>query len=288
MALTHYLLFLAAIVVLLGAIWQLQRRRLQMEADYRRRLEHEVRTRTAELARRNEDLKQANEQLLEVSLTDPLTGLRNRRFLFEEVLRNVELIRRWHETHDADSSAAPFNMVFLMIDLDHFKLINDRCGHVAGDEVLLQVRDILLGVCRSSDFVIRWGGDEFVVVSRNARPDQIEALAKRIRNDVSQHVFALGDGQVVRLTTSLGFACYPFSTARPDHIAWEQVLGLADSAQYLAKRSRDAWVGYFDAGSAASPQQLLAAIRSDPLQAQADRLLDIRASFAVGTVTDTV
>ncbi|MBT8137733.1 MAG: diguanylate cyclase [Gammaproteobacteria bacterium] len=285
MNLSHYLLFVAAIAVLLIAVWQVQRRRLQMEADYRHRLEHEVRNRTSELAQINDDLTRANERLLEASLTDPLTGLRNRRFLFEEVLRDVELIRRLQGADDPAEPVAVFNIVFLMIDLDHFKVINDRCGHVAGDEVLLQVRDILLGVCRSSDFVIRWGGDEFVVVSRNANPDQIEALAGRIRSDVRNHVFALSDGQVVRLTASLGFACYPFAAEQPERISWEQVLGLADSAQYLAKRNRDAWVGYFDAGTATSTQQLLAAIRSDPLQAQTDSLLDIRASFALDLVT---
>lgn len=72
----------------------------------------------------------------------------------------------------------------MMIDLDHFKPINDTYGHAAGDQMLLEVRDVLLGTCRRSDHVIRWGGDEFVVIAKQTNPGESEALAERIRSDV--------------------------------------------------------------------------------------------------------
>ncbi len=282
MTLLHYLLFGLTVVILLALVWLSQRRRLSMEADYRRRLEKEVRERTGELARRNDELKHANDQLLEASLTDPLTGLRNRRFLFEEISRHVGLVRRWHEKHGGNSAETEsFNIVLLMIDLDQFKPVNDRCGHTAGDQVLLRVRDVLKTVCRSSDFVIRWGGDEFVIVSRNVKPDAIATLAERVRCDIERTVFELDDGQIVRLTASIGFACFPFVLERPELVTWEQVLGIADSALYLAKKRRNAWVGYFSTTGGLEPQRLVGLIRNKPMMAREQGLLDIRASFSI-------
>ena len=80
-------------------------------------------------------------------------------------------------------------LTFMMIDLDHFKPINDTYGHAAGDRMLLEVRDVLLKTCRRSDFVIRWGGDEFVVIAKQAKPGESEALAERIRREIANHQF---------------------------------------------------------------------------------------------------
>ena len=278
---TWYLGYVAVAAFVVGGVWLVQQRRVALEAEYRRKLESEVRRRTRELAERNDDLAAANEKLLEASLTDPLTGLRNRRFLFEEVGKHVELIRRWYDNGDAEHSDKTLNIVFLMIDLDHFKPVNDRCGHAAGDEILMQVRDVLLELCRSSDFVIRWGGDEFVVVSRNARIDQIETLAERIRSEISRRVFELDDAQVVRTSCSIGFSCYPFVQGDLAALDWEQVLGLADAALLHAKKHRDAWVGYLGTSSSISYDQLLHAIRRDPLGTAADGSFDIRTSPSV-------
>ena len=263
--------------LLAGGVWLLQQRKVTLEAEYSRRLEQAVRQRTHELAERNDALARANSGLLEASLTDPLTGLRNRRFLFEEVTRHVELIKRWHDDHD-DSSSETFNIFFVIVDLDFFKPVNDRCGHAAGDRMLLQVRDVLLRSVRSSDVVVRWGGDEFVVLSNNVKADQIESLAERIRSEIAGEVFRLDEAQVVRTTCSIGYAGYPFVNATPDAITWEQVLGLADSALYLAKEQRDCWVGYLGNDQAESPDTLFNAIRKDPLTAEDRGGVRIRAS----------
>lgn len=275
-----YLGYAALAVAFVAGVWLVQQRRISLEAEYRRKLESEVRRRTRELAERNEELAGANEKLLEASLTDPLTGLRNRRFLFEEVHKHVELIRRWKHSED-DDPEQDLNIVFLIIDLDHFKPVNDRCGHAAGDEILLQVRDVLLGLCRSSDFVIRWGGDEFIIVSRNARIDQIETLAERIRSEISRRVFELDDAQVVRTSCSIGFSCYPFVPRCPDVLNWEQVLGLADAALFFAKKHRDAWAGYLGTERDVDYEQLLHAIRRDPLGLAAEGAFDIRTSPSI-------
>ena len=147
------------------------------------------------------------------------------------------------------------DLAFVMIDLDHFKAINDSAGHAAGDAVLRQVRDLLKSVSRSSDIIVRWGGDEFLLVAR----DLSSSVAHRARGAdplrVAQHVFEIGEGRVVRTTCSIGFACYPFFREQLDALSWEQVISVADRALYVAKASgRNAWVG-FHPGIAALPIQ---------------------------------
>jgi len=140
----------------------------------------------------------------------------------------------------------------MMIDLDNFKPINDTYGHAAGDQMLLEVRDVLLSTCRRSDFVIRWGGDEFVVIAKQANPGESEALAERIRTNIANHNFSLGDGQIVRTTCSIGFAAYPLFRAQADGSSLDQVINLADNLMYEAKRERNAWAGMLGVSDAAT------------------------------------
>src|SRR5207244_11333409 len=83
---------------------------------------------------------------------------------------------------------------FRMIDLDRFKTINDSAGHASGDAVLRQVRDLLKAVSRNSDIIVRWGGDEFLLVARDLSGDRLAELAERIRSHVAKHVFEVGEG----------------------------------------------------------------------------------------------
>jgi diguanylate cyclase (GGDEF)-like protein len=143
-------------------------------------------------------------------------------------------------------------MVFLMIDMDNFKPINDTYGHAAGDQMLLELRDILLGACRRTDFVVRWGGDEFVIIANQTKPYEAEALAERIRSTVAEKNFVLADGQIVRTTCSIGFAAYPLFKARTDESSLDQIISLADGLMYEAKKKRNAWVGMLGPGEAST------------------------------------
>ena len=239
-----YLGYVALFVQLVAFLWFGHRRKIEREEKYSHRLEEEVNDRTDRLLEKNKELRQLNVALQESSLSDPLTGLRNRRFVFEEVPRDLEAIRRRiGEEQDGTSSQNVTDLVFMMIDMDDFKPINDTYGHAAGDQVLLEFRDMLLSICRRSDFVIRWGGDEFVVIAKQARAGESEALAERIRSTVADHNFILSDGQIVRTTCSIGFAAYPLFRNRVDESGLDQIIGLADGLMYEAKKSRDAWVG---------------------------------------------
>jgi diguanylate cyclase (GGDEF)-like protein len=249
------------------AFIRLQNRKLARETEQRLELEEQVQTRTQELATRNRELLSVNDQLKESSWTDSLTGLKNRRFLDEFI--EAEVAQAHRQTRDMD---LPQSMVdsldiapalsFMMIDLDGFKAINDNYGHHAGDEALLQVRDILRKCCRKSDTIIRWGGDEFLIVSRNTSNRAAEKLAERIRVMLAEHVFSLGAGHVSRLSGSIGFAVYPFSPLTPDMVSWEQVSAIADQCAYVAKENgRNAWVGIY--GNKTTSEEDVAQMKTD-------------------------
>ncbi len=239
-----YLGYLALAVHVVLGFWLGHRRRIEREELYSRRLEDDVNTRTVELLDRNKQLSVLNKALQESSLSDPLTGLRNRRFVFEEVSRDFDVMQRRVNSERLGIDTSDMSeLVFMMIDLDHFKPINDTYGHAAGDEMLLQLRDVLLGICGSSDHVIRWGGDEFVVIAKQRNPDEAEQLAERIRSSIASSNFKLGDGQIVGTTCSIGFAAYPLFRASSDESNLDQIICLADGLMYEAKKRRNAWVG---------------------------------------------
>jgi diguanylate cyclase (GGDEF)-like protein len=274
-----YSVYALAALLALGTAWRNQQRKAARQAEYRSHLERDVRARTAELADRNDELAALNEKLSEASLTDPLTGLRNRRFVFEQVTKDVELIERQHQdTLSGRSMNEVVDLVFMIVDLDNFKPINDTHGHAAGDEVLLQVRDVLLSACRSSDFVVRWGGDEFLVIARHTSAREAEVLAERIRARMAEKIFPLGNGYVVRTTCSIGFVCYPLLRMRPEVVPWDDVLNLADAAMYHAKEERNAWVGYIGGQAEPSAAAMRRALTASPAELASEGIVDVRRS----------
>ena len=215
------------------------------------RLEEQVQQRTQEISKHNEQLQDLNKQLKDASITDPLTGLKNRRYMDEfieaEVAQENRLSKGINESGEKTTiQDIASTLSFMMLDLDGFKAINDTYGHHAGDQALIQVSDILQQCCRQSDTIIRWGGDEFLIVSRNTSANTVETLADRIRTRLAAHLYQLGDGNIVRLSSSIGFALYPFSLQDPNLIPWEQVVNIADRGAYVVKENgRNAWVGLY-------------------------------------------
>jgi diguanylate cyclase (GGDEF)-like protein len=209
----------------------------------------------AELLEKNLELEQAYQALEEVSLTDQLTGLRNRRFFLQHVDADVGMsLRRYDDPlrqGGAERETAPGkDLVFFMIDLDHFKEVNDRFGHAGGDAVLVQMQERLREVFRESDYLIRWGGEEFLALARATHRDEAKVVAERIRRAVSDRDFALPDGTRLHKTCSIGFACFPFLPAAPRLVSWSEVVELADQGLYLAKRSgRNAWAAVYSTGT---------------------------------------
>lgn len=261
-----YVLYALAACGVVLAYARYQTRKQKREAEYTQRLEREVYLRTRELAEQNEKLRYANELLEVASVTDSLTGVRNRRFLLTTIDQDIALADRAmaNQPNEARQDSA---FVFLLFDLDGFKEINDAYGHSAGDLVLFQIRDLLNQACRSSDTLIRWGGDEFLIFAREATRAHVEALAERIRQSISDHLFDIGTSEPVQLTCSLGFACYPFVPSSPRLYSWEEVIDIADRALYLAKRhGPNMWAGIFGTEQTVEtpPEDLLVMIMERP------------------------
>ena len=179
-------------------------------------------------------LETAYEKIEEASLTDPLTGLRNRRFLEQTIDADLEVAARGEDR----------DLIVLMADLDHFKSVNDQYGHAAGDAVLAELAQLLLRTFRTADHVVRWGGEEFLIIVRFVDRACAAELAEKLRSAVASHPFPLSDGRILRRTCSIGFAAWPFSRALPHALDFERVVDLADGALYAAKHSgRNAWAG---------------------------------------------
>ena len=246
------LLYVLAGACAVLAIVRRQMNRLERQAEYSRRLEREVTKRTDELESQNRELGELNHKLQEVSVTDSLTGLWNRRYLADEISKDIALIRRdriENERKPPDQRAElDPSLLFLMMDLDGLKGVNDTYGHQAGDRVIVQMKEILVRVCRQSETLIRWGGDEFLLLGRQTDRDSAASLSDRIRRAVADHRFDVGDGDIVRLSCSIGFTFFPFMSNTPNLFSWEQVLDMADRALYRAKQAgRNQWVGVLSA-----------------------------------------
>jgi diguanylate cyclase (GGDEF)-like protein len=180
---------------------------LQLLAGFRQWAETEVRLHR---------LHQAHERCLEESHTDSLTGIWNRSAIVEMLRREVGHARRSGKS-----------VAVALADLDHFKQINDRYGHSAGDEVLVEAARRLTARIRSYDAVGRYGGEEFLIVLPESEEESALEIADRVRRTFEETPFQV-DGQSVRATISIGVA-----TAR--NADPEQLVDLADEALYRAK-----------------------------------------------------
>jgi diguanylate cyclase (GGDEF)-like protein len=222
--------WISAALVLFGAVGAVTRWRTSALEEDRRRLEAAVAERSAALAA-------ANRELEEASLTDPLTGLRNRRFFPASIEKGVAQVLRAFRNAKGGPAPDSRDLIFYLVDLDHFKEVNDQFGHDAGDQVLVEVARRLASVVRKSDDLIRWGGEEFLIVSHEADRDQAGLLAERIVSVVSREPADLGKGRQVFRTCSVGWAPFPWLPWAPEAVGYDEVLRLADRALLLAKRS---------------------------------------------------
>jgi diguanylate cyclase (GGDEF)-like protein len=160
-----------------------------------------------------------HQRLVASALRDPLTRLFNKRYLLDRLDSELRFARR----HDTALS-------LLMIDVDHFKELNDRHGHLAGDAVLAHLAAALQRAVRNEDIVARFGGEEFAIVLRAVNVEQAVALGERLRNLIEVTVTRYR-GLELRTTVSIGIAAFP--TTRSETV--EQFLEAADQALYRAK-----------------------------------------------------
>jgi len=228
-------------------------------------LRHRNRELEAIVAQRTHELAEVNTRLLDLSVTDALTSMKNRRYTdlcmpeyMADSLRRHESLTR----ADLDPTRANADLLFFLLDLDRFKEINDRFGHAAGDRVLVDIHELLKTVMRDTDTLVRWGGEEFLLIARNSSRHEAAAIAERIRRAIADHAFIVNKRTTsLRLTCSIGFAPFPFLPMDRNRFGWQEVLDVADSCLYAAKNAgRNRTVGVL-AGHCDAPELLLQRIR---------------------------
>lgn len=154
---------------------------------------------------------------------DALTGLRNRFYFYERMAEEMERMKRTN---------SPLSLA--IIDVDNFKSINDRYGHMVGDKVLKQLAVIFENNVRASDCVVRWGGEEFAVILPGTDHQGALRFAERIRKNVESFNFFIGRGTCFKVTVSAGIA-----TIIEEQMDLERVVELADKALYKAKEKKN-------------------------------------------------
>lgn len=164
-------------------------------------------------------MRDLNTALAETSSRDPLTGLLNRRALMDMIKKEVERAARSGES-----------FVVAMLDVDHFKAVNDRYGHETGDRALVELAGVLGESLREYDMCGRWGGEEFLVMLPNTQPEAAQGVMDRLVSAVRGLVVAAGENDVLRLTVSIGMAHHQLGET------FSETLSRADQALYLAKQ----------------------------------------------------
>ncbi|MDB4874625.1 MAG: diguanylate cyclase [Gemmatimonadetes bacterium] len=180
-----------------------------------------------------------------LSVTDALTGLRNRRYVQQTIEMDIAAsVRRCRAASVRGVAVDDADLIFLMLDIDHFKAVNDAHGHSVGDQLLVQIGTVLRTTCRDSDVVVRWGGEEFLIIARFTDRHQGVVTAERLRLAIERHTMILPDETAIRVTCSIGFAAFPLDPDRAEATGWEEMVAMADRAAYQAKRNgRNTWAG---------------------------------------------
>lgn len=213
-----------AVVLFLVAL-RLRTRALEAE---KRRLEETV-------AALRDEIAAAKNKLEEATFTDPLTGLRNRSYFSATIDGEVLRVLRAYAAAGNEGQPTKRDLVFYLIDLDDFKAVNDLYGQDAGDHVLAETAARLDSIARQSDLVVRWGGEQFMVVCRDAQRGDAEQLARRILEAIGKQAYDAGGGREARLTCSIGWAAFPWLTVNASSRSYEEVLTIVDRARHRAK-----------------------------------------------------
>jgi len=161
------------------------------------------------------------QRIHELTITDDCTKLYNSRYLHAVLDAEVYRSSRYHYE---------FSLIF--IDLDYFKKVNDKYGHLVGSKLLAQLGQLIKGHLRLIDFAFRYGGDEFVVLLPQTPKRSAINVARRLHQLIGRHTFLSEEGLNLKVTASLGVACFP-----DDAQTKEQIIRLADEAMYLVKKN---------------------------------------------------
>ncbi len=176
----------------------------------------------------NAQLEVKNQELKQQSSRDPLTALYNRRHFQEFMRTHTQVEKRGSGTSGEEIVGALF-----LLDVDHFKHVNDSYGHAAGDAVLKMIADNLRVILRETDMIVRWGGEEFLAFLPAIPRSGVEEIARRLLTGISAHAIDYQDSKI-SVNVSIGFAPFPLIPGDTP-LPWERAVNLVDMALYLAK-----------------------------------------------------
>ncbi|ALK98711.1 diguanylate cyclase [Massilia sp. WF1] len=179
----------------------------------------------------NAQLEEKNLELKQQSARDPLTALYNRRHFQEFMRGHQEIAQRGAGAHTG-SADETVSALYLM-DVDHFKHINDTYGHGAGDAVLREIADALRDILRETDMIVRWGGEEFLAFLPAVPRSSLDDVARRLLNGIPARAVVY-QGVTLSVNVSIGFAPFPLAPGGKP-MSWERAVNLVDMALYLAK-----------------------------------------------------
>ena len=185
----------------------------------------------------DKEIGRSNQKLREDSYTDLLTGSKNRRYLTATIDADARRVVQGYSSETNSLGKRNPDLVFYLIDCDYFKEVNDQYGHETGDQLLVEVARQISSAIRHSDVLIRWGGDEFLVVSRYTNREEASILAERVLQAVGNEPSPLKGGYRLRCTCSIGWAVFPWFVREPEAVDYTEVLRLADCALYDAKKA---------------------------------------------------
>ena len=223
-------LFQGLIALLIGLlVYMGYRRQRQLHETQRISLEQQV-------YERNQQLHIANERLENASQTDPLTGLRNRRYLANQIPSDLAFYDREQQHLDQSDQV----MVFALVRIDPADTA--AVGAPINDRVLQQFAQVLNSLLRCGDYIARWDETEFLLMFRPMHNRHISSLGERIRRTIRGHAFDGGTGTPLQLSCSIGIAEYPLYRDAQRRPGWEQLAGLAHAAmQWVARHGNDGW-----------------------------------------------
>lgn len=209
-----------------------------------------LRETNSQLVEQSEELKRMNDELKRLSITDPLTGLYNRRQFERLIDTEISMSMR----HGEDNS-------ILIVDVDHFKKINDSYGHKVGDTVLRRLAKLLTESLRSTDIVCRIGGEEFVAICRRAKQEDAVAIGEKLRRTIADFSFNV-NMERIPVTVSVGVATIPNLL---DTKTAEEFFHCADTALYYSKEHGRNQVTHYAQIAAAIHPQVKARITGESL-----------------------
>ncbi len=205
---------------------------------------HQVEDLHYSLSEQRYQVDKMESEIKQSKVKDELTGLFSRGYILKNIqseISNIDLT--WSNDNDKG-----IYLGFFCLEVDNFNSLRDQYGHIAANQVLVQVAESIINICYGSDIIARWQGASMIILSRGISKREQMVLAERIRNIIASRKFDLANGTTIDITVSLGFGRYPFVKTKNNEqgINWSKLIFLAETALASAqKNSLNAWIGIY-------------------------------------------